>query len=235
MHRYQKVCFARQTLLLGLAALLPLLASGGAAAQSTTPSIEDKIQQSSSGVGRFRGGFYGSVGWGFGSRIDIPGGGGTRPSGLHLEGGVYGLFNPIRDFFDIEAGLGLSGMTPSSSESNGGGTSYKTGYVAGLIYAGPVFRLGQSGSALSLGVQALLGNKVLKDSNDAFVRQYPATMKSKPGFFAEYQYQGGKDKAIYFSRLTGSKYDVEFEGAPASVNDQGKGNTLITVQFGIKY
>lgn len=235
MHRFPKIRANRHPLVVGLA-LLSLLGSGAVVAQTAaTPSIEDKIQRSSEGVGRFRGGFYGSFGWGFGSRIDFPGGGGTRPSGLHLEGGAYGLFNPIRDFFDIEAGLGLTALTPSSSDSGSGGTAYKTGYVAGLLYAGPVIRLGQSGSAVSLGVQALLGNKVLKDSNDAFVRLYPATMKSKPGFYAEYQYQGSQGKAIYFTRLTGSKYDVEFEGAPAAINEQGKGNTLTTLQFGIKY
>lgn len=222
--------FTSMAAVVALAAIWP-----SAAAMAQGAGIEDKLKQTSEGTGRFRGGVYGSLGWGFGSKIEIPGTGGTRPSGLRVEGGVYGLFNPIRDFADIEAGLSISALTPSSSKSGSGATEYKTGFIAGNLYAGPVFRLGNSGSALAVGVHLLFGNKVLKDSGDTFVKAFPASMKSSPGAYLEYQYKGDGSKAIYFSRLSASKYDASFKGAPVAVNTQGKGNTLVTFDFGIKY
>ncbi|MBK6853643.1 MAG: hypothetical protein IPG93_19215 [Burkholderiales bacterium] len=233
MHYFVRQAFAVKPIT-SFFLVIQLLGSGVALAQSGPLSIEEKIQDTGQGVGRFRGGVYGSLGWGHGTRISTPNGGSTGPSGLHVEAGVYGLFNPIRDFADIETGLSLTGMTSSSTQSNNGAVSNKTGYIAGQIYAGPVFRLGQSGSALAVGMQALVGTKIVKNGEDTFVKQYPPKMKPKPGLYVEYQYQRGLDNAIYFSRLTVTKYEVTFQGAPASVNDQGKGNTLLTLQFGIK-
>lgn len=222
---------------LAMAGLLAAALTAPLDSRAQTASIEDQLSKSGQGVGRFRGGLYGSLGWGVGSKVKFPVGGGTRPSGFHIEGGAYGLFNPVRDLADIEGGIGVSFLTPSSQTTGSGQVDYKTGFVAATVYAGPVFRLGRSGSSLALGAQLLLGNKVLKDSNDAFIAAYPAKMKSSLGIYGEYQYKGTEDgsKAIYFTRVAASRYDVTFQGAPTSINDQGQGDILMTVSVGIKY
>jgi hypothetical protein len=204
-------------------------------AQNQSTSVEEALRRSGEGVGRFRGGLYGSVGGGMGSKINVPNNSSTRPAGFYFEGGGYGLFNPIRDFADIEAGFGISYLTPTSTGSNGGAVEYKTGFVAGTAYLGPLFRIGKSGSAFGFGAQVLLGNKVLKDSNDVFANTFPGKMKSALGVYGEYQYKTDASKAIYYTRMAVNRYDVTFQGAPASVNDQGKGNTMVNLQIGIKY
>jgi hypothetical protein len=224
-------------------ALASALCTSAAMAQTTpappvpaSSSVEDQLRRSSEGVGRFRGGFYGALGWGFGSKIKDATTGGTRPSGPVVDLGLYGLFNPIRDFADIEVGGGLRAMVPTSVSTNGGRTEYKSGFVAGSVYAGPVFRLGKDGSsALALGAQLELGAKVLKDSADPFMGRYDAKLKPSLGGYLEYQYKGEKAKAIYYTRLSLSKYDVSFSNAPAAVASQGKGGTLVAVVAGIKY
>lgn len=203
--------------------------------QAQFASIEDQLKSSGEGVGRFRGGVYGALGWGFGSKAQGPGGVSTRPSGLHFELGLYGLFNPIRDFADVETGIAVTGITPSSSSSQSGAAAYKSGYIAGLAYAGPVFRLGKGGNSLALGAQYQFGSKVLKESGDALLASYPATMKPSLGVYGEYQYQGGTGKAIYYTRIAANKYDITFKGAPAALNESGKGGTMLTLGLGVKY
>jgi hypothetical protein len=208
-----------------------------AQAQPAPASVEDQIKASAEGVGRFRGGFYGAFGWGLGSKIDDAATGGTRPSGLALDGGMYALFNPIRDFADIEAGIGVRGLLPTSQSTSNGSVSYKSGYIALTLYAGPVFRFGDGGrTAIALGAQFDAAAKVLKEDADPFYGLYSGKLKPAVGVYGEYQYKGSDGtKAIYYTRLNAYRYDVSFSGAPARINEQGKGNLLANLVFGIKY
>jgi hypothetical protein len=120
-----------------------------APAPKSTSSIEDQIKDSASGIGRFRGGYYGNLGWTQSSTsVTDSIAGTTRLGGFLVEGGGYGLFNPIRDFADIEAGVGLKMVIPSSSTSDSGVTKYNYGYTALTAYAGPVFHVGDAGLLL---------------------------------------------------------------------------------------
>jgi hypothetical protein len=225
------------SILFAVACAASLITPASAQTDPAKPtSIEDQLKSSSAGVGRFRWGYYGGAGWGVGSKISDAATGGTRPSGLALDGGVYGLFNPIRDFADIEAGVGIRGLLPTSQSSDGGSTTYKSGYIGATVYGGPVFRFGQGGaSAIAIGAQLDVSAKILSTSEDPFYQRYKGKMSPAVGAYVEYQYKSDSSKSIYYTRLNVARYDAKFSGASAAINDQGKGNTMATVTFGVKY
>ncbi len=87
-------------LILGVVCCIALLAITPLNADS---SIEAELKEKSAGsfLSRFRGGYFLGIGYqgSINSERD------TKIQGLLLELGVYGLFNPIQNFFDIEVGL----------------------------------------------------------------------------------------------------------------------------------
>jgi hypothetical protein len=221
----------------GAVILTPLLFASAPACASDDSSFEAQLSTEGSGVGRFRGGWYGAIGAARGStRVEDATTGGARQGGFIFEGGAYGIFNPIRDYFDIEAGLGLKYVTPTSSDSNSGSaTNYYYGYTAATVYAGPVFRSGNSGSAIALGVSLDLGCHIIGNSEDPFLQQYNMSMSNVAGGYLEYQYNNPGTKQIYFTRLTYSKYDLEFSSnTPAAIADQGAGQRAIQLTVGVK-
>lgn len=202
---------------------------------NSTPNIEDQLKAESKGVGRFRGGYYGGIGMARGNeKITYANTGGTKLSGIVFEGGVYGLFNPIRDWVDVEAGIGLKMALPGKTSSSTGSDKYSHGYNAASVYAGPVFR--SSNSAVGMGVFLNTDSTVTTDSNDAFSNKYKSKMINSPGYYLEYQYGKPGSKAIYFFRLNYNKYDLKFaSSAPKEISIQGKNQSAIALTGGMKF
>jgi len=129
-------------------------------------SIEDEMKGASAGLvsSRFRGGYF--LGAGYQGRIG--GDGDTKIQGILFEGGLYGLFNPIENFFDIEVGISGKYNTGMSRESdNSGKTTYYAGLKQVTIYGGTVFRFGESKNAIAIGVsKALYIDEVQSDKSE---------------------------------------------------------------------
>lgn len=204
------------------------------AADSTPPSIEDQLKQEAKGVGRFRGGWYGSIGYVSSSKQSTATDGQVKLGGFPLEGGIYGLFNPIRDFADIEAGLGLKVILPTESSGNGSGTTYSYGYSALSAYAGPVFRLGGE-SSIAVGGFIDKPFSILKSSTDPFFKTHSGKPKSALGGYVEYQYSKGQDRTIYFTRFTAGHANAEFTNVSSAFNDSTSSTRFVGISIGAKY
>jgi hypothetical protein len=118
-------------------------------------SMADALKEASSGTvsSRFRVGYFGGIGY----QARMSGDGDTQIQGLLIEGGVYGLFNPVQNFLDFEVGLSgkyNGGMSTSSNSSSS--KKYYAGLKQITIYGGTVFRFGETKKALALGLSKAL-------------------------------------------------------------------------------
>ena len=187
-------------------------------------SIEDALKDTATGSvsARFRGGFF----FGAGYQGRIGGEGDTKIQGLLLEGGVYALFNPVQNFFDIEVGLsGKYNTGASISSSDSGKQTYYAGLKQATVYGGLVFRFGETQKALSVGVsKALYIDEVQTDDlKSAGIEKHD--LENGLGTYIEYQ-SGTHD--IYFVRVEMEQIDV------VSEFDTSK-DTVGSILFGMKY
>ena len=171
---------------------------------------------------RFRVGYFGGLGY----QARIGGEGDTRISGLLLEGGLYGLFNPIQNFLDFEVGLSGKYNTGVGISSN---DTDKTRYYAGLkqitLYGGTVFRFGATQKAIAVGLsKALYIDEVQSDElkADGYKKH-----NLENGIGAYVEYQNGNSR-ISFTRIEIERIDIVGE------TERSK-DTVGSILFGIKY
>lgn len=195
--------------------------------------IDSALKSKESGVGRFRGGWYGAIGAAAGDSKGTAKLGKARLAGMSVTGGVYGLFNPIRDFADIEGGLGLSSVIPMSA-TNSNGTSYSYGQVSATAYAGPVFRMPNGLSSFGIGAYIEQPIKTLIQSEDRLLNNSDLKLKPALGLYGEYQYSKGAGKEIYFVRGSYSKTGVKSSTLGAEFNRAGESVGVLGVVFGVK-
>lgn len=195
--------------------------------------IDSALKSKESGVGRFRGGWYGAIGASAGDSKGTEKLGKARLAGMSVTGGVYGLFNPIRDFADIEGGLGLSSVIPMSAQNNNG-TSYSYGQVAATAYAGPVFRMPNGLSSFGIGAYIEQPIKTLIQSQDRLLNNSDLKLKPALGIYGEYQYSKGAGKEIYFVRGSYSKTGIKSSTLGAEFNLAGESVGVLGVVFGVK-
>jgi len=193
---------------------------------SAGSAIEDELKDSSAGTvsSRFKFGY--SAGIGYQGRIG--GEGDTKIQGLLFEGGLYGLFNPVRNLFDIEVGInGKYNTGMSSSSSNSGKKTYYAGLKQVTLYGGTVFRFGEKGKALSLGVsKALYIDEVQSDElkADGYKKH---DLENGLGAYIEYQTDettGG----IFFVRAEVEKMDIV---SVTETQEETIGSILLGMKF----
>ncbi len=189
--------------ILGVLSCIVLFVSQPLSAES---SFEDELKKSSSGTvsSRFRVGYFAGIGY----QGRIGGDGDTKIQGLLLEGGLYGLFNPVRNFFDIEIGINgkyNTGMNKTSSDS--GKTTYYAGLKQITLYGGLVFRVGEEGKALSLGLsKAIYINEVQTDElKDSGIKKHD--LENGMGAYIEYQTDELSGN-IFFVRAEVERIDI---------------------------
>ena len=193
---------------------------------SADSSFEAELKKSSSGTvsSRFRIGYFGGIGY----QGRIGGDGDTKIQGLLLEGGLYGLFNPVRNFFDIEVGINgkyNTGMNKTSSDS--GKTTYYAGLKQITLYGGLVFRFGKEGKALSLGVsKALYIDEVQTDElKNSGIEKHD--LENGIGAYVEYQTDeltGG----IFFVRVEVEQIDIV---SPYETVQDNIGSVLVGMKY----
>ncbi len=192
--------------------------------------IVGQLKSESKGVNRFRYGFYGAIGGQRANNSDVS----PRISGLVLEGGVYTLMNPIKNFADIEVGAsfkynGGAKMTNENSRQ----PKYYNGLKQISAYAGPVFQFGGGKHAVGFGVsKAFYLGEVKGDDNDKTPKN---DLSNGLGAYAEYQWMGQKSTnssrhLIPFARLTIEKFDMEIANSNKT-SDQ----TVVGLAVGTKY
>jgi hypothetical protein len=206
--------------LLGAICYTTLLAINPLSASSMT----DELKEASAGTvsSRFRVGYFGGIGY----QGRIGGDGDTKIQGLLLEGGVYGLFNPVKNFLDFEVGISgkyNTGMNSSSSDS--GKTTYYAGLKQVTVYGGTVFRFGETKKALAVGVsKALYISEVQSDElKSAGIQKHDF----ENGIGAYIEYQSG-DTGIFFTRVEVEQIDV------VSLTETNK-ETIGSILFGMKF
>jgi len=186
-------------------------------------SLEDELKSASSGTisSRFRVGY--SLGGGYQGRIG--GDGDTKIQGFLLEGGIYTLFNPIRNFLDMEIGLSGKYNTGMSTSNDSGGETYYAGLAQVTLYGGTIFRFGETKKALAVGVsKALYIDEVQTDDlKDAGIEKHDL----ENGIGAYMEYQSG-DKEIFFARVEIEKIDVVSETETSK-------DTIGSILFGMKF
>lgn len=187
-------------------------------------STAEKFKKSSSGTGRFNGGFYGAIGAGsaIGSNDT------TQIRGLDIELGVYGLFNPIKRFVDIEVGLNgkyITGMERSGNSSS----TYYNGLAEVAVYGGPVFQFNGGKNAFGFGVSKALTSqeRPYKDTDRNYVKN---DISNGLGAYAEYQWVKETGR-ISFARLTVETFDVE----PKTLNAKSYSQNVLGLVGGIKF
>jgi len=188
-------------------------------------SLESALKKSSSGTvsSRFRGGWF--LGAGYQGRIG--GDGDTRIQGFLLEGGAYMLFNPVRNYFDME--LGISGKYNGGAEveNTGGKVRYYSGLQQLTVYAGTVFRLGETKRAISVGVsKALTISEVQSDeAEEAGLKEHD--LENGVGAYIEYQ-TDELAGTITFIRVEVERIDIVSD----TTTDK---DTVASIVFGVKY
>jgi hypothetical protein len=197
-----------------------------------SPSVEaetsftDELKAASSGSvsSRFRGGYYAGIGY----QGRIGGDGDTRIQGLLLEGGVYGMFNPIRNFLDFEVGIsGKYNTGAKTTNNNSGKSSYYSGLKQITAYGGTIFRFGEQGKALSIGVSKAFYIDEVQTKDLKNLGYKKNNLENGLGVYAEYQtdeISGG----VYFVRLEIEKIDI------VSLRNTNK-DTVASLLFGMKF
>jgi len=208
-------------LLLSTVCCLSLLIPQSLSAESSTAD-ELKAVSTGSVSSRFRLGYFAGIGY----QGRMSGEGNTKISGLLLECGLYGLFNPIQNFLDFEVGLSgkyNTGMSTSSSDT--GETTYYSGLKQITVYGGTVFRFGETQKAVAVGVsKALYIDEVQSDELKASGYKKHDLEK---GVGAYIEYQSG-NKGIFFSRLEVEKIDIVSE---IETNKETVGSILVGIKF----
>jgi len=207
--------------ILSLGACLTLLTINPLNAES---SITNELKDAAAGnvASKFRVGYY--LGVGYQGRIG--GDGDTKIQGFLLEGGVYGLFNPIKNFLDMEVGISGKynpGMSTSSSNSNQ--TTYYAGLSQVTVYGGTVFRFGETKKAIAVGLsKALYIDEVQTDElKQAGIKKH----EFDNGIGAYIEYQSG-NTSIFFTRVEIEKIDVVGE---VETNEETVGSLLFGMKF----
>ena len=208
-------------LILGAVCCATLLATQPLSAES---SMADELKGAATGSvsSRFRVGYFGGLGY----QGRIGGDGDTRIQGLLLEGGLYGLFNPIKNFLDFEVGLsGKYNMGMSTSSSNSNEKKYYAGLKQATVYGGTVFRFGETNKALAVGVsKALTISEVQSDElkADGYEKH-----DLENGIGAYIEYQSGTD-SIFFTRLEVEKIDIVGE---VETSEDTVGSIVLGMKF----
>ena len=185
-------------------------------------SLEEALKETSSGAftSRFKWGGYLGVGYqgAINSESKAP------VEGLLLEIGVYSLFNPIQNFFDVEVGLNCKYTT--GVESTNGEKEYKAGLLEASIYSGFVFRYNEGVDALSIGLSKILYVKEDETENMEKDNIETQDLENGLGAYLEYQYMSKGSKIIGFTRLEIEQFDIK--------SDSEK-EKIISLIIGMKY
>jgi len=185
-------------------------------------SLEEALKETSSGAftSRFKWGGYLGVGYqgAINSESKAP------VEGLLLEIGVYSLFNPIQNFFDVE--VGLNGKYTTGVESTNGEKEYKAGLLEASIYSGFVFRYNEGVDALSIGLSKILYVKEDETENMEKDNIETQDLENGLGAYLEYQYMSKGSKIIGFTRLEIEQFDIK--------SDSEK-EKIISLIIGMKY
>jgi len=192
---------------------------------SADTSIEDGLKQKSAGTvsSRFRGGYS----FGLGYQGTLGGDGGTKIQGFLFEAGLYTLINPLRNMFDIELGANVkynTGVTSTSGDS--GKKTYYAGLKQATIYGGTVFRFGETGNALAIGVsKAFYMDEV---QSDELKKDNVKKHDLENGMGAYVEYQTDELGGISFIRLEVERMDVVGEVETSE-------DTVGSILFGMKF
>jgi len=192
--------------------------------------LEQTLRENANGEisSRFRIGT--SIGFGYQGNIDNNDGN-MKINGSSIELGLYGLFNPIRNLFDIEIGInGKYNIGKAPKTNNLGETTYYSRFGQIMTYGGIIFRLGEKKSnALSIGIlKSLYMEEFQKDKEkDNGVEKHD--LEDTIGAYIEYQVANNKKlfKEIVFIRMEIEKIDI-------SSNNETNENIVGTILIGIK-
>jgi len=195
--------------------------------------LKEQLEDASSGSvsSRFIGGFY----WGIGFQGTI--GSETTTSidnseystnflGFLFEGGIYGLYNPIRNFADIEVGLNARYNTGLNSKDK---ESFYPALFQSTIYSGLVFRFNKGMKALSIGVSKALYMKEYIDKEMKKVGLQEHGIENGLGIYVEYQHPDVKvGEGIAFTRFEVEQLDV-------ITNNEKESEMVASLLIGFKY
>ena len=196
--------------------------------------LKKQLEEASAGSisSRFIGGFYwgagfqGTVGSKVTTNIDNDEYS-TNFLGFLVEGGVYGLFNPIRNFADIEVGLNAKYNTGLDSDSDE--KSFHPALFQSSIYSGLVFRFDKGRKALSIGVSKALYMREYINDKMKEIGFYEHDIENGLGVYIEYQHPDLKiGKGIAFTRFDIEQLDV-------IANNEKVSETVIGFLVGFKY
>ncbi|EQA09888.1 hypothetical protein Q7370_10680 [Glaesserella parasuis] len=212
----------------------------GKTTTETSVDLNEDLDQATSGLGHFRFGF--SAGGGYYKSVSVD----NYPnmSGFSGELGVYTLFNPIRDWADVELGVRTLYVFPHDSKSKNSETgtvkqkSY-SGLNSGSIYDGLVFRFLGASSAIAAGVYQDFVAKSQFSEKHKQGTDFKNKLKYKPGqgVYAEYQWIGSQNgdnlPLIPFARFTYGTFKSEYQQSATEV--QTNREKLFGLALGVKF
>lgn len=220
-------------------ALLEQEIISGKIATETNVDLNKDLDKATSGFGRFRFGF--SLGGGYYKSVSVE----NYPNISSFAGelGAYTLFNPIRDWADMEVGIRGLYVFPNDSESKDSKTGkvkqkFYSGLSSGSIYAGLVFRFPDASSAIAAGVYQDFAAKAQFSEKHQAGTNLKNELKYKPGqgIYAEYQWIGAQNgnslPVIPFARFTYGTYKSEYK---TETKNQTNREKLFGLVFGVKY
>lgn len=182
-----------------------------AAEEQGDVSVIDQIKKESSGVGRFRGGLYGSIGYADSMGSDSI----NTLGGISFEAGAYTMFTPIKGYAEVEVGAGGVYIIPSDPK---GAANYDYGLTSARVYGGPVIPLNSGKNAIGFGVykdfsQKIKVDKTVKDKIAASKGKVPDITKDMLenglGVYVEWQWLSSQpnSKSLVYTRLNYGAYD----------------------------
>jgi len=192
--------------------------------------LDDILKDASSGSvsSRFIGGYY--LAGGYNGAVHSDKDSKVKVEGFIIEGGVYSLFNPIRNFFDVEVGLNgkYTFGTEDDKQQNTSKKTYHPELLQATIYSGLVFRFSEGKSALSVGVSKALYLKEVQTDEMKKAKVEENDIENGLGAYIEYQYMGEKKGTIAFSRIEVEKFDIK-----SNIKDESE--TVASLLFGLKF